>query len=504
MGVVVGGVAVLQSLRLFGITRFLERYTSQGDTAALDIGRGSSLLGNSVATGFFMTAVVLVAVSMLLHRRWLSFPLAALCGVLVLGAMASGQFSGVLVLAVGLLVLGAVTGRLAEVVMFGTPTALVTGLLIWPVIATRLDGFESAEGLPSSWQVRWENLTQHVWPRLGDLNFVLGVRPSTRIAAPEVWRPWIYIENGHSYLLWAGGIPLLAAYLWLTVQGLRLTATDRHHPEPTFAATAAAVHALLWALTLAMVFDPHLTLRGSADLLFPLLALTGVASGRIHLILEGSSNDRTDRRYTWCPPSPPSDRPALSPSALRRFVAAAHGSSTALVASRPGSSRGPKSAAPIPSPLTPPVPGSLVPAGCRSRRPVPRPRWRGDHAGDGGTAAGHLPAGQARDRRGARRVGAGGPFPGAGGVRARCPGDQRRAGAVPPGTGRPRWDAVHAAQAADDDPRQRRPHPPRVRDLASGWGGARRATAPTSWLVTRASPRSGAICGPGPSTSCPS
>lgn len=289
-GVVVGGIAVLQALRIFGISRFLERYTSDGDTAALDIGRGSSLLGNSVATGFFMTAVVLVAVSLLLHRRWGSFWLAGLIGLLVLGALASGQFSGVLVLAVGLLILGAITGRLAEVVMFGTPTALVSAVLIWPVIATRLSGFSSSEGLPSSWQVRWENLTVHVWPRLGDLNFVLGVRPSTRIAAPEVWRPWIYIENGHTYLLWAGGLPLLAAYLWLTLRGLRATATDRHHPEPTLAATSAAVHALLWALTVAMFFDPHLTLRGSADLLFPLLALTGVASGRIHLILEGSSN----------------------------------------------------------------------------------------------------------------------------------------------------------------------------------------------------------------------
>jgi hypothetical protein len=158
------------------------------------------------------------------------------------------------------------------------PVALVSGLATQPVVERRLSGFDSAQGLPPSWLGRVENLRTFFWPELfSNFNFVLGVRPAARVPAPEVWRQYVWIESGHTWLLWNGGIPLLVAFFVFLGTSLQVTARVGRARFDAIGVAALASFASLVALAVLMVLDPHLTLRGSADLLFSLLALATTA-----------------------------------------------------------------------------------------------------------------------------------------------------------------------------------------------------------------------------------
>jgi hypothetical protein len=132
----------------------------------------------------------------------------------------SGEFSEniglvVAVVAFALLFRGMVRWMLLR--LFGAGAIVL--ISFWSVIARRLDGFGGRGGMP------------------------FGVRPAPRAPAPE--------KGGNSFMLRAA-----------------MTRTD------AIAAAAAAGFCYLSALLALMLFDPHFTLRGSADLFFPLLALS--------------------------------------------------------------------------------------------------------------------------------------------------------------------------------------------------------------------------------------
>ncbi|HSZ30727.1 MAG TPA: hypothetical protein VK784_13360, partial [Pseudonocardiaceae bacterium] len=97
----------------------------------------------------------------------------------------------------------------------------------------------------------------------------------------------IYLESGYLELLWIGGIPLLAAFIWLSVAVLRRTGKlmAQSHGQPQSGgqsgATVAAASALWvcwWFVLIVTVLDPHLTLRGTGDVLFMLM---GITTGRL-------------------------------------------------------------------------------------------------------------------------------------------------------------------------------------------------------------------------------
>ena len=279
---IVGVVAILQSLQLFGVPGLLANwYAPFGNESALEINRGTSLFASSFAVADVMTFNLAIAVAMLMRGLGPRLPMLGLSGLFLLSCLASGQFSGVIGLLVGLAVVGLVSRALTKGMLMAAPGLIVAGALMQPVIERRLSGFQTSRGLPSSWVARLDNLERFFWPELfRDYNWVFGVRPSSRVPAPAVewWRDWVWIESGHTWLLWNGGIPLVAAFVFFLVAGVRHALRLCRRPDEV-GVVATGLLAALAVVAVLTTFDPHLTMRGTGDLLFALLGLTFVRAG---------------------------------------------------------------------------------------------------------------------------------------------------------------------------------------------------------------------------------
>jgi hypothetical protein len=277
---VVAAIGVLQALQLFGVPGLLAHYYAPfGDEAALEINRGTSTLASSFAMADVMTFNLAISAGWLARGGRPRGVLIGLSVLFVVGTLGSGQFSGVLGLLIGLLAVGVLTRTLTRGAVATAPLLLAGGAVMQPVLQARLAAFSTDSGLPSSWLARLDNLRRFFWPELAHYNWVLGVRPSTRVPAPhaEWWREWVWIESGHTWLLWNGGIPLFAAFFAFLWAGLRRTARVARERTDAIGVAAIATFAALAVVGVLTTFDPHLTLRGTADLLFALLALTFVA-----------------------------------------------------------------------------------------------------------------------------------------------------------------------------------------------------------------------------------
>ncbi|HYC02315.1 MAG TPA: hypothetical protein VED40_03430 [Azospirillaceae bacterium] len=269
-------VGILQVADLFGVAGFLHRHYDQpfeGHTGILTE-RATSTVGS--AFGFADVMIMSFALAVILLVRGRERPLVALpaAGLCLAGGIAAGSFSGYIGLAVAMAALSILTGRALRLLLPMAAAALVFAAALWPVVSGRLAGFSRSDGVPHSWTGRWENLQRFFLPELtSGFNWLLGVRPAPRLPATESWRDWIYIESGYVWLLWIGGLPLLAAFIAFALgAGSSLWATARARNDSVGAAAAAGFVALC-VITVLMLFDPHLTVRGAADLFFPLLAL---------------------------------------------------------------------------------------------------------------------------------------------------------------------------------------------------------------------------------------
>ena len=278
-GVCVALVGLAQVLGVPGVRDVLAAYFAPFErTSAVDHLRATATLASSQATADVMTfslVIVLGCLHVRIGRPLVLWPLAAL---FLAGVVAAGQVSGVAVLLAGLLSVGLVTGRLGRVAAASIPAGARACALLWPVIDRRLQGFDTPTGLPASWQGRLDNLQSVFLPQLsGWDHLLLGVRPAARVAAPEPWRQWIFIESGFVWLVWTGGIVCVIAFtVYVAVASATLARLARLRLDAIGAAAIGALGALA-AVTAGMVFDPHLTLRGTGELSFGLLALA--ASG---------------------------------------------------------------------------------------------------------------------------------------------------------------------------------------------------------------------------------
>ena len=137
--------------------------------------------------------------------------------------------------------------------------------------------------MPVSWSRRLQNLHNYFWPHLfSHGNYILGVRPLAQVPAPHEQFGYVWIESGYTWLLWVGGIPFLVAYLWFAIRVLnRCWVIARRRMDGTGIASAAMVCAISSNLVV-MLFDPHLTYRGTADVLVVLLALSRPLMTRAH------------------------------------------------------------------------------------------------------------------------------------------------------------------------------------------------------------------------------
>ena len=273
-------VGILQSLHLAGVPGLLAKYYAPlGIDTSLENGRGSSLLGLPAAVADLAILNLAIAIAMIVRghprRLWLSC-IGVLCALAVVAAAEFSTLIGLVVAVVAILVLTRL-GRIAAAIV---PVALIGGVLLWPVIKIRIGGFNSATGLPVSWVNRLYNLQTYFWPVLfSDHNWILGVRPAARIATSSRQYGYVWIESGYTWLLWGGGIPLLASYLGFVITAVRRGwAYMRRVDAAGIAGTAVAVAVCSQAVL--MLFDPHLTYRGASDALFLILALVRVLPGR--------------------------------------------------------------------------------------------------------------------------------------------------------------------------------------------------------------------------------
>jgi hypothetical protein len=277
---IVAVVAIVQSLGLFGVPKFLSTFFAPfGYTNAFQA-RGSATLGLPAATADLMVYNLAIVGGMWSRTHRHRLLLTGSAGLLVLGALSAGEFSGVIGLVVGIVCIAVVTNsaRLLKVLV---PAGVMGSVLVWPVLAVRLGGFESVSGLPVSWTERVQNLQNYFWPQLfSNWNWVLGVRPAARVAVATQGTGYVWIESGYTWLLWGGGIPLFAAFVFfVVVTAKRGWRTARGSAGAAgIAGTALFVAVIVTAVL--MVFDPHLTYRGSGDAMFILAAFAATGTTR--------------------------------------------------------------------------------------------------------------------------------------------------------------------------------------------------------------------------------
>jgi len=279
-GAIVCVIGILQSLNKFGVPALLAKYYAPLNvTSALSIGRGSSLLALPAAVADLAILNLAIAVALISRgSRW-RWMLGGLAVSYAFGVVAAAEFSTLIGMIVAIAVIVILT-RSGRIIAFAIPVAIIGAVLLWPVIEIRLSGFQSASGLPISWLTRLHNLETYFWPTLSsDFNWVLGVRPSARVIAPDQEYGYVWIESGYTWLLWGGGIPLLASYIAFAVACIRKGWSFARRADAAGAA-GTALAAVMCSQLFLMLFDPHLTYRGSGDMLFMLLALVRRLPGR--------------------------------------------------------------------------------------------------------------------------------------------------------------------------------------------------------------------------------
>jgi hypothetical protein len=271
-------IAIGQTLQIGPVVSLLETWWPIEVDGEGALERGSSTLSSSIATGDYiiiaLTLVICCGVRGLLHRR----ERLVLGLVLGAGVLAAGQFSTWIAAAIAVAMLAWRYPDLRRQAVRFLPLWLLAVAVGTPALVGRLQGFGEGFGVPRSWLGRWDNVMNIHLPHFDAVRVFMGVKPDSVLQAPETWRENVFLESGYLQFLWAGGIPLLLAFILLSVAVLRHA--SRLSAAPTVAGACASTLVIVWCVLLVLtVIDAHLTLRGAGDLTFVLLA---IVSGRIN------------------------------------------------------------------------------------------------------------------------------------------------------------------------------------------------------------------------------
>jgi hypothetical protein len=273
---VVAVVAIVQALGKFGVAGFLVHYystTTNGEASGLQSTRGSSTLGLPAATADLMIINLAIVVGLWTRYRQHRLALAAAGLLFVMGALSAGEFSSAIGLVVGIVCI-AIVARVPRLLTVFMPGAAIAAYVLQPVIGNRLSGFQSASGVPTSWTTRLQNLQGYFWPRLfSNWNWTFGVEPSARVQVTTQINGYVWIESGYTWLLWGGGIPLVASFGYFVYAAARRGWQAARGGRDARSVAGIAVFASVFVILVLMAFDMHLTYRGSADAFFFLLAL---------------------------------------------------------------------------------------------------------------------------------------------------------------------------------------------------------------------------------------
>jgi hypothetical protein len=278
-GVLVGVIGILQSLDLLGVRALLEPlFAPFGYTDVVQSARAGSTVGLPAATADLMVLNLVIALGMLYRKPALAWCLAPMTLVFVVAVFSAAEFSSALGLVIALVCV-AVRLRRLDLLKWSVVALPVAVAGLWPTIAPRIADFSSLHGMPTSWLVRYHNLSTYFWPPIIDgSNFLVGVRPAARVPIEEGAFGFVWIESGYLWLLWGGGLPLLAAFCWFVWSSLKATGPATRVLDTSSAVAALAAYTGLVSCVVLMIFDPHITYRGSADALFGLLALSACGS----------------------------------------------------------------------------------------------------------------------------------------------------------------------------------------------------------------------------------
>ncbi len=270
----VGAIGIMQSLDLLGVRALLEPlFAPFGYSDVVHSARAGSTVGLPAATADLMVLNIVIGLGLVFRKPALAWYVGPVVLVLVAAVFSAAEFSSVLGLMVAAVCFVALLRR-PDLFMWFLAALPLAVVLLWPTIAPRLADFSSLHGMPTSWLVRYHNLANYFWPQIVDgSNFLLGVRPAARVPAEGAFG-FVWIESGYLWLLWGGGLPLFAAFCWFVRTSLKETGPAARQLATPSSVAALAVYCGLVSCVVLMIFDPHITYRGSADALFGLLALS--------------------------------------------------------------------------------------------------------------------------------------------------------------------------------------------------------------------------------------
>lgn len=252
------------------------------------IGKTTSTIGNAILLGMYLSMLLAVSLSLLfrtLARRqeaiWANpkgrrntAAITGIAGIIFLACLSTGQMSTLIAIFCAV-VIGLVAVRRARYLGLFPLVGAAAVVPLWPVINKRIEEFNGFNELPRSWADRVANLRTHFLPELAaDDNWFWSVRPETAKFDGNNITGTVFLESGYLAMLWIGGVFLLAAVVAFQIASLRSTWRVIRHPNPWVAAAATGAFVGFFATMFLMLIDSHLTFRGSADLLYTLLAFS--------------------------------------------------------------------------------------------------------------------------------------------------------------------------------------------------------------------------------------